>query len=476
MTTSRADALVIGSGPGGYVAGIRLAQLGVDTVVVEKAEPGGVCLNVGCIPSKALIHAAKTYEKMGKCESMGISLSEPPTLDVAKLQAWKEGVVRKLTRGVKQLLKANGARFVSGTARFEPAGSEVEGRHVVVVEGDGEAQRIAAKHVVIATGSRPIEIPGFSIDQKRVLDSTGALALTELPDRLVVIGGGYIGLEIGSVYAKLGSKVTVVEALDTVLAGMDPDCVGTVARKLKKAGVTVHLQARALAWEEKNDHAVVTVATKGGEEISIEADKILLSVGRRPNAEGLGLDSVGVATDERGFIGVDSMLRTNVAGIYAIGDVVGGMMLAHKASKEAEVVAEIIGGKNEEMDVRAIPAVVFTDPEIASAGLSEAEAREGGREVRVGKFPFAASGRALAAADTDGLVKIIADAESGEVLGVHMAGNGVSELIAEAVLGIEMGAVLRDLSLTVHAHPTLSEATREAAAAALGEAIHIVNR
>ncbi len=476
MSTSKADAVVIGSGPGGYVAGIRLGQLGVDTVVVEREEPGGVCLNVGCIPSKALIHAAKTYEKMSKSGGMGIVFEAPPTIDVGKLQTWKAGVVKKLTRGVQQLLKANGARLIRGVARIEAGEPDAEGRHVVVVEGDGEEQRIAAEHVVVATGSRPIEIPGFAIDQERVIDSTGALALSEIPERLVVIGGGYIGLEIGTVYAKLGGKVTVVEALDTVLAGMDPDCVQTVARKLRKAKIQVHLGATAKSWEERGDHAVVTVAQKSGEEIAIDADKILLSVGRRPNSEGLGLEDLGVAIDERGFVKVDSRLCTNVPGIYAIGDVAGGVMLAHKASKEAEVVAEVIKGSNEEMDVRAIPAVVFTDPEIASAGLGEQEAREGGREIRVGKFPLAASGRALSAGDTDGLVKVIADAETEEVLGVHIAGNGASELIAEAVLGIEMGAVLRDFSLTIHAHPTLAEATREAAAAALGEAIHIVNR
>jgi len=476
MSDSKAEAVVIGSGPGGYVAGIRLGQLGVDTVVVERGEPGGVCLNVGCIPSKALIHAAKTYEKMSKSAAMGITLSSPPTLDVDKLQAWKAGVVKKLTRGVQQLLKANGTRLVRGTARIEPGGPDSDGRRVVVVAGDAGEERIAAKHVVVATGSRPIEIPGFTIDQERVIDSTGALALSAVPARLLVIGGGYIGLEIGTVYAKLGGKVIVVEALDTILAGMDRDCVQTVARKLRKSGIEVHLKATAKSWEERGDRAVVTIATDSGDEVAIDADKILLSVGRRPNSEGLGLEALGVTVDERGFVAVDSRLRTNVPGIYAIGDVAGGMMLAHKASKEAEVVAEVISGKNEEMDVRAIPAVVFTDPEIASAGLGEAQARESGRDIRVGKFPLAASGRALSAADTDGLVKVIADAETEEVLGVHIAGNGASELIAEAVLGIEMGAVLRDFSLTVHAHPTLAEATREAAAAALGEAIHIVNR
>ena len=336
-------------------------------------------------------------------------------------------------------------------------------------------ETIIAKSVVLATGSRPFEIPGFKTDQKRILDSTGALALDRVPARMVVIGGGYIGLELGMVYAKLGSKVSVVEALPSILASMDKDCVAVVARKLKKMGVEVLTETKAKSWEDKGDRAVLTVE-KAGALATIDADVILVSVGRRPNSDTAGLGEAGVALGKGGFVTVDDQLRTNVAGVYAIGDLVGGMMLAHKATKEGEVVAEIIAGHKAAVDVRTIPAVVFTDPEIASAGLTEDEAKAKGATVKVGKFPFAALGRALSVNDTEGFCKVVIDAKTEEVLGVHIVGNGASDLISEAALAIEMGAVAQDLNLTVHPHPTLSEAVREAAAAALGEAVHIINR
>ena len=468
------DAVVIGSGPGGYPCGIRLGQLGISTIVVEKEKAGGVCLNVGCIPSKALIHAAKTYEKMGKDKAgaIGIKVSGDVSVDMKAMQKWKGGIVKKLTGGVKQLTKANGSEMLMGTARL---GERSGGGHQVIVVGKDGPVTITAKNVVIATGSRPIVIPGFEPDDKFVIDSTGALALDEVPKRMVVIGGGYIGLELGTVYAKLGCKVTIVEALGALLAGMEADCVKVVATKLRKMGVEVLLNAKAKGWEEKDGHAVLTVETKQGD-VTIDTDKILVSVGRRPNSENLGLDEVGVNVDSRGFIKVDNQLKTNIPGIYAIGDVVGGMMLAHKATKEAEVVAEQIAGHNSAMDARTIPAVVFTDPEISSTGLTELEATEAGHKLKVGKFPFAALGRAMSVNDTDGFCKMVADENSGEVLGVHIVGNGASDLISEAALAIEMGAVLHDLALTIHPHPTLSEVIMEAAAATNGEAIHIMNR
>ncbi len=473
MADMQVDAVVIGSGPGGYACGIRLGQLGVKAVVVERENAGGVCLNVGCIPSKALIHAAKTFEKMAKASELGIEIASPPTVNMAAMQTWKGGIVKKLTNGIKQLLKANKCELVMGDAVVE---RDASGAYAVVVKGaDGASSRIVTKNVVLATGSRPIEIPGFATDQNRVLDSTGALALAEVPKRMVVVGGGYIGLELGQVYAKLGSKVTVVEALDTVLAGIEKDCAQVVARKLKKMGVEVLLQAKAKRWEDKGDRAVVTVETKDGNEATIDCDKILVTVGRRPNSADIGLEALGV-TVERGFVKVDQQQRTNVPGIYAIGDVAGGMMLAHKATKEAEVAAEVIAGHKAAMDVRCIPAVVFTDPEIASTGMTEAEARDAGHELKIGKFPFAALGRALSVNDTDGFAKVIADAKTEEVLGIHIVGNGASDLISEGALAIEMGAVLHDIGLTVHPHPTLGESIMEAAKAALGEAIHLVNR
>ncbi|HEU0036740.1 MAG TPA: dihydrolipoyl dehydrogenase [Kofleriaceae bacterium] len=474
MPEQRFDAVVIGAGPGGYPAAIRLGQLKVKTCVIEREYMGGVCLNVGCIPSKAVIHAAKMYDKLGHSEDIGISIPGKPSLDMKKLQTWKGGVVNKLTGGVRTLLKGNGVDIVEGVAKLEKLGAD---GHRITVQTKTGTQTIVAKNVVLATGSRPMEIPGFKVDQNRIIDSTGALALEAVPQRLIVIGGGYIGLELGMVYAKFGSKVTVVEATPRLLGGMDKDCVGVVERKLRKMGVEVMLETKAKGWEDKGDRAVLTVQLKDGKTATIDADKILLSVGRRPNSENLGLEAAGVTVDKRGYVVADDQLRTNVGGIYAIGDLIGGMMLAHKATKEGEVVAEIIAGHKAAFDVRTIPAVVFTDPEIAATGLTEDEAKaKGHAKLKIGKFPFAALGRALSVNDTDGFVKVIADAATGELLGMHIVGNGAADLISEAALAIEMGAVVDDLRLTIHPHPTLSEAIMEASAAALGEAIHVINR
>jgi dihydrolipoamide dehydrogenase len=474
MPEQRFDAVVIGAGPGGYPAAIRLGQLKIKTAIIEREYIGGVCLNVGCIPSKAVIHAAKMFDKLGHSEDIGITIPGKPVLDMAKLQAWKGVVVNKLTSGVRTLLKANHVEIIEGQATLGKPGPD--GHRITVMTRTGE-QTIIAKHVVLATGSRPFEIPGFQIDQQRIIDSTGALALPAVPPRLIVIGGGYIGLELGMCYAKFGSKVTVVEAMPRLLGTMDKDCVTIVERKLKKMGVEVMLDTKAKAWEDKADRAVLTVELKDGKTAALDADKILLAIGRRPNSDGLGLDQAGVTVGKGGFVLADEQLRTNIPGIYAIGDLIGGMMLAHKATKEGEVVAEVIAGHNAAFDVRTIPAVVFTDPEISSTGLTEDEARaQGHTELKIGKFPFAALGRALSVNDTDGFVKVIADGKTGELLGVHIAGNGGSDLISEATLAIEMGAVADDLRLTIHPHPTLSEAMMEAAAASMGEAIHIINR
>jgi dihydrolipoamide dehydrogenase len=460
------EALVIGAGPGGYVAGIRLGQLKKKAMVVERDKPGGICLNVGCIPSKALITASKYYDKLRHGADIGI-LADNFRVDMPKMQSWKGEVVTKLTSGVKTLLKANGCDYRTGTARL------VSRNTVELTDASGKVT-IQADNIVVATGSRPIEIPGFKFDGNRVVDSTGALAFDAVPERFVVIGGGYIGIEIGTLYAKLGSKVTVVEALPAILPGNDPDIVQAVARKLKKLGVEVMTGAKAKSWSEQNGRAAV-VLDVGGKDVTVEADKVLVAVGRRPNWENLGLEEVGVKV-ERGFITVDKRLRTNVPGIYAIGDVAGQPMLAHKASREAEVVAEVIAGHKTEFDVRVIPAVIFSDPEVASAGITADEAKQRGRDVKVGKFPFSVLGRAIANADTDGFVKVVIDAGTKEVLGIHVVGNGASDIIAEAALAIEMGALADDLSLTIHAHPTLPEAIMEAAKASLGEAIHIQNR
>jgi dihydrolipoamide dehydrogenase len=473
----RVDVVVIGSGPGGYVAGIRLGQLGKRALVVEKEKVGGICLNVGCIPSKALINASKLYDKLRHGADIGLH-ADNLRVDMGKMQSWKDEVVGKLTGGVRSLLKSNECELVTGVARLT-------GRNTVEIAVQGTGPDAGKKlvvetgSVILATGSRPIEIPGFKFDDKRVVDSTGALAFREVPPRLLVVGAGYIGLEIGTLYAKLGSKVTVVEALPAILPGTDPELAQVVARKLKKLGVEVLTNAKAKSWTDKGDRAVVTVEVQtpgaAASEVTIDTDKVLVAVGRRPNVENLGLEALGVKVD-KGFVTVDRRMRTNVAGIYAIGDLAGQPMLAHKASKEAEVAAEVIAGRKSEMDARTIPAVIFTDPEIASAGMTADEAEKRGRKIKIGKFPFVALGRAIANADTDGFVKVVIDAETTEVLGIHVVGNGASDVIAEAALAIEMGALADDVGLTVHAHPTLPEAIMEAAKASLGEAIHIQNR
>jgi dihydrolipoamide dehydrogenase len=465
METITTPALVIGSGPGGYVAAIRLGQLGIPAICVEKEQSGGVCLNVGCIPSKAIITAAKHYEhahESGKL--MGIVASDVK-LDFSRTQAWKNDVTSKMSSSVKMLIKSAGGRFVQGTASFV-------GPKTVEVKGPDGDMRIDAQNIIIATGSRPIDIPGFKVDQKKICDSTGALALPAVPGRIVVIGGGYIGLELGSAYAKLGSKVTVVEGTDQLLPGNDPQLVNVVQRKLKKQGIEIFLEAKALGVEDGKGGQIVKIQTKEGEK-SIETDVVFVTVGRRPNSDIPGLEKTGVKV-EKGFIVVDKQQRTNVPGLYAIGDVAGQPMLAHKASKEADVVAEVIAGHKAEMDAVAIPAVIFVDPEIATVGLQEHDAQKAGRKIKVGKYNFGAHGRSLAMAETDGFVKIIADADTDEVLGFSIVGYEASDLISECVLALEMGAFLPDLALTVHPHPTLGEAIMEAAKSALGESPHIV--
>ena len=467
MANRKTEVVVIGGGPGGYVAAIRAGQLGKKVLLVEKEFIGGVCLNVGCIPSKALITAAKTVQKFKEAEKMGITVSGVQ-VNFAKLIQWKADVVKKLTGGVATLCKGNGAEILYGTARFRTS------RQVEVQTKDG-AETVEADHFIVATGSRPIEIPGFAFDGRRVISSTEALALPRRPDRLVVIGGGYIGLELGIMYAHLGTQVVVVEMMDQLLPGFDPEVVQVISRSLKKKGVPFHLKARATRYEPAGDGVRVFVEA-GGKEQAFEGDHVLVTVGRRPNSEGLGLESVGVAVDKRGFITVDRQLRTNVPNIFAIGDVVGNPMLAHKASKEGEVAAEVIAGHKAVLDHKAMPAVIFTDPEVATVGLSEAEAVAQGHEIRKGKFLFAASGRAMTTGETDGFVKVIVDAKTKEFLGMAIVGPEASDLISEAALALEMGAYAGDIGLTVHPHPTLSESVMEAARLAIGEAIHALNR
>lgn len=460
------DLLVIGSGPAGYVAAIRAAQLGVEVTIVEREELGGICLNHGCIPSKALISAANMVHKIPLLDKMGITAGDV-SIDAKKLQEWKQGISDKLSSGVGQLCKHNGVQIVKGSAAFQSSKK-------VLVESEVGTQAIEFRKCIIATGSRSIEVPGFEYDDDVIIGSRQALKLEEIPENLVVIGGGYIGLELGTVYAKLGSQVTVVEMMDQLIPGQDPELVRLVARRLKQLGVQVHLKAKAKSVEKGKNGATVIVET-ADEELEIKTDKVLVSVGRRPNTDGLHPEKAKVELDDKGFVKIDSELQTTNSKIWAIGDVASQPMLAHKASHEGLVAAARAAGQSAGADWLTVPAVIFTDPEIATAGLSEAEAKAQGYDVLVGKFPFSALGRAMTTGETDGFVKMIADKASQVVLGVHIVGPEASNLISEAALAIEMGARLEDVALTIHPHPTLSEGLMEAAESTMGHAIHIMN-
>lgn len=464
------DVVVLGGGPGGYVCAIRLAQLGLQVVCVEAEEVGGVCLNWGCIPSKALISTAHLYEKLKTAEVQGLSCREV-AVDAPRMQDWKDGLVKKLTQGVRQLLKANGAELMEGRGRLTAP------RTVVVSARDGSTTELVARRgVVIATGSSTIEVPGFEFDGERVIGAREAVSLRAVPRRLLVIGGGVIGLELGSVYRALGAELTVVELMPTLLPGLDPDCVRVVERKLRQRGVTVLTQSKALSQRRLESGATaVELETPEGSR-TVETDRVLVAVGMRPRSRELGLEALGVQIDGRGFITTDDRCQTNVSGIYAIGDVSGPPMLAHKASKEGEICAEVLAGRPAAKDWSTVPGIVFTEPEIAGAGLTEDQARERGYEVKVGKFPFAALGRAMSLRETEGFAKTVIDGATGRLLGVHLVGPNASDLISEAALALEMVATAEDLAMTIHPHPTLGEALMESAAAALGQAVHVVNR
>jgi dihydrolipoamide dehydrogenase len=460
------ETLVVGAGPGGYVAAIRAAQLGQKVTIVEKGNLGGVCLNVGCIPSKALISASHRYETAKHSEEIGIK-AENVTVDFSKVQQWKASVVKKLTGGVEGLLKGNKVEIVQGEAYF------VDANTVRVVNGD-KAQTYTFKNAIIATGSRPIELPSFKFSN-RVLDSTGALSLQEIPKSLVVIGGGYIGVELGTAYANFGTKVTIVEGADEILSGFEKQMTAIVKRRLKKKGVEIFTNALAKGVEEREDGVTVTFEVKG-ETKTIDADYVLVTVGRRPNTDEIGLEQIGVKMTDRGLIEVDKQCRTSVPNIFAIGDIVPGPALAHKASYEGKVAAEAIAGKPSEVDYIAIPAVVFSDPECASVGYFEQQAKDEGIDVVTAKFPFAANGRALSLNDTDGFVKLVARKEDGVIIGAQIIGPNASDMIAELGLAIEAGMTAEDIALTIHAHPTLGEIAMEAAEVVLGTPIHIITK
>jgi dihydrolipoamide dehydrogenase len=459
------DLAIIGSGPAGYVAAIRAAQLGLSVACIEREALGGTCLNVGCIPSKALLdtteHLAWIREGAGK---VGIVVGDV-AVDWAKVQKHRKRVVSASSKGVAYLFRKNGIEHLEGEGGFVESG-------LIEVAGPESTRRVRATSTVIATGSAPIALPGTPFDGKRVISSTEGLAMDQIPASLIVVGGGYIGLEMGSVYQRVGSQVMVVEALETILPGMDTELAAEGLKVFTKQGLDIRTSTLVTKANVTDDGVDVELSA-GDEGETTSAEVMLVAIGRRPVIEGLNLDRVGVSTDEKGFVEVDPHFQTSVPGIYAVGDVIGGKMLAHKGSEEGVVIAERIAGRDSEMDYFPIPGVVYTHPEIATVGLSEEEAKTAGHEIRVGRFPFSANGRARSMNDTVGFVKLVADAQTDQMLGCHILGPRAGDLIAEVVAAAAFRASAEDIALTVHAHPTLAESIKEAALDVHGEVVHL---
>jgi dihydrolipoamide dehydrogenase len=448
---------VVGGGPGGYAAAFLAADLGMKVTLIDpEVNPGGVCLYRGCIPSKALLHVAKLIEESHQAKNWGIEFADPK-IDLARLRSWKESVVKKLTGGLGQLSKQRSVKYVQGRASFENSNT------LRVAKGNGGEESLSFDRIIIATGSRPAVVPSLKIDSPRMMDSTGALDLQDIPKSLLVVGGGYIGLELGSVYAALGTRVTVVEMLSGLLPGADRDLVLPLHKRLEKAFEGILLNTTVKSLKEEKNGIRATFEGKDVKEKEKVFDRVLVSVGRKPNSEISGLDKTRVQVNQRGFIQVNNQLQTDDPSIFAIGDVVGEPMLAHKASHEGRTAVEVIAGHKYTFEPNAIPAVVFTDPEVAWAGLTETQAQAEGRQIKVAKFPWGASGRAVTIDRTEGMTKMLIDPETERVLGVGIVGPGAGELIAEGVLAIEMAALAGDLELTIHPHPTLSETVMEAA-------------
>ena len=457
------DLMVIGSGPGGYHAAIRAAQLGLKTACVEKEFVGGVCLNVGCIPTKALLHVAEGLREAKHAKEYGVDFGKP-NVNPKAVDKWKEGVVKKMTGGVKMLLKGNKIDLIEGEAAFTDKNT--------VKVGD---KTYTAEKFIVATGSEPIPIPGFEPDGETVVDSTGALVIGDVPKRFMAIGGSAIGLEFCDIYNALGAETTVVELQERIVPSSDPDAAKELHKSFEKRGVTIKTGTKALS-QKKTKKGIEVVLERDGEQETVTVDKLLVAVGRRPRGKDLGLEAIGVRVDERGFVPpANEHMQTDLGHIYVIGDVARHPMLAHKAMKEGIVAAEHAAGKPSAYDT-IVPSVIYTSPELASVGMTEAEAKEAGHSVRVGKFPMSASGRATALGVSEGLVKVIGDEETDLLLGFHMVGPSAGDMVAEAALAIEMGATLEDISLTQHPHPTIAETLMEAAEHAHGKAIHIANR
>lgn len=458
--TQDIDLVVIGAGPGGYIAALRAKELGINTALVDLLpKPGGVCLHMGCIPSKALLHAAEIIETSKKAASFGLHFDQPK-ININELRNWKQDVTDKLAQGIVGMLKAKGVEIIQGRAVFEDSRNlRIEGTE------DTPASRIKFKHAILATGSRPVALKGMDFDSPRLLDSTSALKIETVPQSLLIVGGGYIGLEMGTVYASLGSEVTVVEMTDGLLPGVDRDLVRPLGNHLQQKFKAIYLNTKVAKLKEENDGLVAFLEGKDVPD-SIKFDRVLIAVGRRPNSDGIGLENTQVEIDRQGFVLIDEQCRTKDKRIYAIGDVSGQPMLAHRATRQGYVASEVIAGLSSAFDNRAIPAVVFTEPEIAWCGLTDTEAKQRGLEVQSAKFPWSASGRAMTLGDPVGQTKVIFDPNTTQVLGVGIVGPRAGELIAEAVLAVEMGAVLEDLMVAIHPHPTLSETIAEAAIAA----------
>ena len=458
-----ADVAIVGGGPGGYVCGIRAAQLGLNTVVIEADRLGGECVNYGCIPSKSLITVSKLVDKVKEAEKYGLKASDV-SVDFVQLQKWKGEVISRLVSGIELLLKGYHATILKGQA-------EVVSKGRVIVTTDKGREEVSCRNLVLATGTRTSSLPGLEIDGDLVIGSKEGLDLKNAPKRLMVVGGGAIGLEFASMFQKLGSSITIVEIMEQLLPGSDPDVVRVVHRKLEGHGAKIYLKSKVLRVNKIGSEATVEVETPEGN-ISVVVDKILVSVGRKPRTEMLNLSALGVQTDPRGYITTDARMQTNVPGVYAIGDVRGPPLLAHKASKEGIVAAEVMAGMPSAADWKAIPDAVFCDPEVASVGLTEAKAVESGYKVKRSRFQFAALGRALAAGEPEGFVKVVSNEADGLVLGVQIVGPEASDLISEVALAIEMGATVDDIALTIHPHPTFPEAVMEAAESAAGRPIH----
>lgn len=463
--TDSYDVAVIGAGPGGYVAAIKCAQLGLKTVCIDKRSTlGGTCLNVGCIPSKALLDATEKYAGLDDLADLGIQVGSKK-VNLSQMMAKKDQVVSDLTQGIQALFKKNKVTALEGVVQFKDA-------HTLLVQGK-KKQEITAKHIILATGSKSTDLAGIEIDEKKIVSSTGALSLKSIPKTLTVIGGGYIGLEMASVWARLGSHVTVVEYGDKIVPMMDHDVAQALHKALEKQGMIFQLKTEMMEAETKRNHVLLTLKSRETEkEENIKTDVVLIAVGRKPNTDGLGIDKVGIETDEQGFIKVNQSYQTSHPHIYALGDVIPGPMLAHKAEEEGIAVAELIAGQAGHVNYQAIPSVIYTTPEVASVGKTEEELKKVGVAYKVGKFPFAANSRAKATSQTQGFVKILTDEKTDRVLGVHIIGAHAGDLIAEAVLGLEYYCSAEDIARTCHAHPTRSEALKEAAMAAYDQPIH----